>query len=346
MSDQIHLFQNDRNWKQIGDEVLELASQSYLRGQAQNGDITLLLEHTLATKFNRLYCITTGSGTDALHLALLALNLEPNSSVAVSNYTFTASAHAIARAGHRVVPVDVLDNYCIDPTQIQNCKAVVPVDLFGNMSKYAELEALGIPIVVDAAQSLESYNGKWSAEYGIASCVSFSPSKTISSWGSGGAILTDNAELAATCRKLRLHGKRTNDDAAIHPGLNSMMSSLECASVLVGFRYADNWRQRREDIAKYLISESRYPSTMDTLNKHTYSKLVFQTDNKINTIDQFKQQEIDCVTHYRRLINTEPLYHTQGNFNKSRELSNRSFTVPNQHTLTDTEVERIAKALR
>ena len=349
MSNQIKLFQTDRIWKDIGAEIIDLVNSSHARGQAQNGDITLLLEQTLANRFNRRHCITTANCTDALTISLIALDLGPDAGVAVGNYTFTASAHAIARAGYQVVPVDVDHNYCIDPEEVQALDAVVAVDLFGNMSDYQRLQQLGIPIVVDAAQSLESRDAddNWSAEYGIASCISFSPSKTISSWGSGGAILTDDEEFASNCRKLRLHGKTSNDQIAIHPGLNSMMSSMECASVLIGLKYADQWHQRRQQIADYLINFSRHPTALDiSLPQHTYSKLVFQSLQRDLTIEKFKNLKIDCVVHYNTLINNESLYQTLGTYNKSDYLKSTSFTVPNQHTLTDDEVERIAKALQ
>lgn len=349
MNNPIRLFQNARIWEEISAHVLDLVHQSHCKGHAQNGEINDQLEQTLARRFNRKYCVTVASGTDALDLAIQALNLKPRSPIAVSNYTFTASAHAISRAGHGVVPVDTTLNYCIDVDKIDQVAAVVAVDLFGNMTNYAKLENLGLPIVVDAAQSLESqdHTFKYSASYGTVSCISFSPSKTISSWGSGGAILTDSESIAQQCRKLRLHGKSRNDDLAIAPGLNSMMSSMESAAVLVGLEYADRWQQRRQQIAQYLIDNSNYPSAIDiTLPKHCLSKLVFQSERRDQIQKSFQQALIDCVVHYKNLISDEPLYFSPGNFTISKYLRDCSFTVPNQHTLTDLEVERIAKKLQ
>ena len=224
MSDKIALFQNQRIWTQINPAVLDLVAQDHAVGLAQNGSLTHQLEHTLAQRFGRQHCVTTASCSDALTIAVLALNLPPGSRVAVSNYTFTATAHAVARAGHQAVPVDVNANYCINPAQVQDCQAVIAVDIFGNMSDWHQLDQLGIPVICDAAQSFESRTDRWSAQQGIASCVSFSPSKTISSWGSGGALLTDSADIAAQARKLRLHGKTNNNQVSIHAGMNSMLS--------------------------------------------------------------------------------------------------------------------------
>lgn len=343
----IRLFQTERAWHEIGAEVMDLTNSAHLKGQAQNGDLVRQLETELAQRFNRKHCITVACGTDALQIALEALNLPKNAPVAVNNYTFTASAHAINRAGYSVVPVDVDSNYCIDVNQIPECRAVVPVDLFGNMTDYQKLEQLGIPIVVDAAQSMESFDGQWSAGHGVAACISFSPSKPISSWGSGGAILTDDDQIDMLARRLRLHGKQGNDIGAIAPGLNSMMSSMEAASVLVGLKHADAWRRRRQKIALYLISESQYETANDVeLMQHTYSKLVFQSAERGQVQLKFRTAGIDCPIHYNLLVADEWLYPTATSLTLSKYLRDRSFTVPNQHTLTDSEVEQIAKVLR
>jgi len=348
MSDHIGLFQNQRNWSQIRIRVADLVERDHAVGLAQKSSLVSYLEAQLAERFSRRYCVTTATCSDALTIALLALNLPKHSTIAVSNYTFTASAHAAARAGYRVIPVDVGNNYCINADLIKDCEAVMAVDIFGNMSNWRSLNAFNIPVICDAAQSFESHNGdSWSAQNGLISCVSFSPSKTISSWGSGGALLTDDADLAQLARQLRLHGKLNNNDASVHAGMNSMISAFESACVLVGLEHAETWQQRRQHIAQYLTSSSVYPSALDTnLSQHTLHKLVFQSDQRDRIMVNFKKAHIDCAIHYSTLINDEPLYHAETVMLVSDRLKHISFTVPNQHTLTDQEVERIAKVLQ
>lgn len=346
----IALFQNDRNWSTIRDQVLALVDQEHSTGMAQNSQLVKQLEERLAKKYNRKYCVTVASCTDALIIALELLNLPADAVVAVSNYTFTATAHAVARAGYRVLPVDITHRYCIDTDLINTVDAVVNVDLFGNMADWDKLKQLGVPVVNDAAQSLESHNGKyWSAELGDVSCISFSPSKTISSWGSGGALLTDSPVYADLARRLRLHGKLNNDSLAIHPGMNSMLSTFEAACIHIGLNYSDLWQQRRNKIARYLADESQYPCGIDfTLPTHTLHKLVFQADlvDRQELLQRFYDADVGCGIHYNLTINDEQLYKTANNYPVSDRLKTQSFTVPNQHTLTDTEVERIAKVLR
>jgi dTDP-4-amino-4,6-dideoxygalactose transaminase len=282
--------------------------------------------------------------TDALTAGIIALNLPRQSLVGVSDYTFTASAHAIARAGHVAVALDVGDDYCL--ATAKDVTAVLAVDVFGNMT---DIKQFDMPVIMDCAQSLESKNNNvWSAKQGIFSCVSFSPSKTVSSWGSGGALLTDDDAVAATVRKLRLHGKSANADAAIHPCLNSMLSTFEAACIWVGLEHSTKWQLRRQQIATYLCSESRYQSAINwQQDQHTLHKLVFQSTDMNSVKKRLQQHSIEYAQHYQQLIHTEPLYQQLAqNCSNSRRLSQISFTVPNQHTLTDYEVEQIAKALK
>jgi len=350
MSDKINLFQTDRAWAQIRDEVFALTDQYHRQGIAQNGEPTLLLEAELCRQFDRKYCVVTGSCTDALDLALQALKLPRNARVAVSNYTFTATAHAVARAGYQAVPVDVTENYTIDVSKIGRVDAVVPVDLFGNMSDWHSLNRLNVPVVNDSAQSLESHDWvSYSASKGGVSCVSFSPSKTISSWGSGGALLTNDEDIAMLCRRLRIHGKLRNDDVAVGAGLNSIMSTMEVAAVLVGLRHSDEWQVRRTRISEHIRTNCGLQSANDStsvLMKNTYHKLVFQSERRDQLVAELNQQGIGAAVHYRQTINDETLYATKRSFPVSNRLKDISFTVPNQHTLTDAEVERIIKALK
>lgn len=339
--DRINLFQTDRNWLEIKDAVLDIVDRQHLQGVAQGGGFVKQLEDRLALQFKRRYCVSFGNCTDALTAAVISLGLPANSRIGVSDYTFIASAHAIARAGHQVVPLDVNDEYCVK--SCEDVDAVVAVDLFGNMTDISEFD---VPVIMDAAQSLESHNGeRWSAQGGLISCISFSPSKTVSSWGSGGAALTDDHDTYQKLLRLRLHGKSGNE-ISIHPGMNSMLSVFEAACIWAGLDRMPQWHERRSEISQFLIDESKYKSAMDlSLKSNTISKLVFQSNSRDKVRVEFSVREIDTAVHYDRLIHEEKLYSSHICEN-SKRLSSISFTVPNQHTLTDEEVERIAEALR
>lgn len=344
----IELFQNQRNWQQIRSQVIDLVDQDSATGLAQNTKLVVKLEHRLAELYDRRYCVTTASCTDALIIALTCLNLPKNSVVAVSNYTFVATAHAIARAGYKVHPVDVTANYCIDADQIPSqARAVVVADMFGNMSDWSRLQKHNVPIVNDAAQSMESWHGAYSASFGNISCVSFSPTKPISSWGSGGALFTDDPEVALRAKALRLHGRYNKQHTSYHAGMNSMMSGFEAACVWAGLDHSAQWRDRRQQIADHLISSCALPTATDsTVIKHAHQKLVFQSHDRDGYLQHLANHGVATAIHYNYLINDEPLYQTDQELSQSSRLKETSFTVPNQHTLTDQEVEQIARALK
>jgi dTDP-4-amino-4,6-dideoxygalactose transaminase len=344
----ITLFQNQRNWQQIRNQVFDLVDQDSATGQAQNTKLVIKLEQRLAEQYDRRYCVTTASCTDALIIALTCLNLPPRSVVAVSNYTFVATAHAISRAGYTVKPVDVMSNYCIDADQIpQEAKAVVVADMFGNMSDWSRLQKLNIPIINDAAQSMESWHGAYSASFGDISCVSFSPSKPISSWGSGGALFTDDIDVAIKAKSLRLHGRYNKQHTSHHAGMNSMLSGFEAACIWAALDRSEQWRDRRQQIAEQLISSAKLPTATDpAIMKHGYQKLVFQSFDRDGYLQHLSDHGIATAIHYNNLVNDEPLYHSSMMLPQSSQLKEISFTVPNQHSLTDEEVEQIAKALK
>jgi dTDP-4-amino-4,6-dideoxygalactose transaminase len=344
----IALFQNERNWQQIRNQVFDLVDQDSTNGQAQNTRLVGKLEQRLAELYNRRYCITTASCTDALIIALTCLNLPLGSVVAVSNYTFVATAHAVARAGYCVHPVDVNSNYCIDASQIPTtARAVVVADMFGNMSDWSALQKLNIPVINDAAQSMESWHGAYSASFGDISCVSFSPSKPISSWGSGGALFTDDIEVALKAKALRLHGRYNKQHTSYHAGMNSMISGFEAACIWAALDRSEQWRDRRQYIVNHLISACKLPAATDqTIIKHGHQKLVFQSFDRDGYLQHLLDHNVSTAVHYNNLINDEPLYKSFNELHTSSQLKEVSFTVPNQHSLTDEEVEHIAKALK
>lgn len=345
----IELFQTDKVWDQIRDRVWEMTNEAHQEGRAQNSRIVKSLESRLATQYGRQYCVTTASGTDALILAIKCLQLPPQSRIAVGTYTFIATAHAIARAGHIPMPVDINHNYCIDWHKIPPCDAVVGIDIFGNSCDWNAIRYLGVPVICDAAQSLESVDreGFSSLQHGFIACTSFAPSKPISSFGSGGALLTNDPTVDEFAREYRLHGKTHSEQACRDPGLNSMISSFEAACVHAGIEHSQAWQDRRIKITEYLLDRSHYMSPLDrNLKRHSYSKLVFRSTERDRTIEKLHMAGIATAIHYPRLIHQEPLYQQLDQCPVADAASQMTFTVPNQHTLTDSEVERIAEALQ
>src|SRR5687767_11334097 len=189
-------------------------------------------EREFAAYCGASHAIGVANGTDALTIALRAMGVGPGDEVVVPSFTFYASAEAIPPTGARPVFCDVdPDTFCVTADTVHaaltpHTKAVIAVDLFGNVAPVGEIEALGVPVLEDAAQAAGStLHGRRAASLGTAATLSFFPSKNLGAFGDGGAIATADAALAEAARMLRFHGSR---DKATYElvGYNSRLDEL------------------------------------------------------------------------------------------------------------------------
>ena len=201
------------------------------------------LEYSLKEFTRAKYCITVSSGTEALTISLMALGIGPGDEVITTPFTFIATAEAIVNVGAKPVFVDIELSTCnIDALKIEekitkNTKAILPVSLYGQPSDMDEINRIAekydnIFVIEDAAQSFGSeYKGKKSGNLSNIGCTSFFPSKPLGCYGDGGAIFTNNEEIAKSCREIRVHGQSKR---YVHNriGLCGRMDTIQCAIVL------------------------------------------------------------------------------------------------------------------
>jgi dTDP-4-amino-4,6-dideoxygalactose transaminase len=212
-------------------------------------------ERELAGYIGAGHAVGVANGTDAITLALRALGVGPGDDVVVPSFTFYASAEAIPHTGARPVFCDVdPETFCVTADTVRaaltpRTKAVIAVHLFGNVAPIAEIEALGVPVLEDAAQAAGSTSaaGRPGA-LGTIATFSFFPSKNLGCFGDGGAVTTNDAELAERVRVLRFHGsrdKRTFDEV----GYNSRLDSLQAGILRVLLPQLDAWSDGRRAAA-------------------------------------------------------------------------------------------------
>jgi dTDP-3-amino-3,4,6-trideoxy-alpha-D-glucose transaminase len=197
------------------------------------------------------HAVGVANGTDAITIALRAMGVGPGDEVIVPSFTFYASAEAIPPTGATPVFCDIdLDTFCVTADTVREAltprtKAVIAVHLFGNVAPIAEIEALGVPVLEDAAQAAGSLSeaGRPGA-LGTAATFSFFPSKNLGAFGDGGAITTSDAELADRVRMLRFHGSR--DKVTYEQiGYNSRLDELQAAILRVELRHLEDWARVR-----------------------------------------------------------------------------------------------------
>ena len=215
-------------------------------------------ERDLASYVGTDHAIGVGNGTDAITIALRAMGVGPGDDVIVPSFTFYASAEAIPATGARPVFCDVdPESFCVTAETVRaaltpSTKAVLAVHLFGNVAPVAEIEALGVPVLEDAAQALGSRTDRGRpGALGSAATFSFFPSKNLGAFGDGGAITTSDAELADRVRSLRFHGSRdkvTFDQV----GYNSRLDAIQAAILRVQLPHLDGWSDgRRAGVRHY-----------------------------------------------------------------------------------------------
>jgi dTDP-4-amino-4,6-dideoxygalactose transaminase len=212
-------------------------------------------ELELALYLGVRHCVGVGNGTDALTIALRATGVEPGDEVVVPSFTFYATAESVVNAGATPVFCDVdPETYCVTAETVERAvtertRAIVPVHLFGNVAPVEELHRFGLPVVEDSAQAAGArLDGARAGSLGTAATFSFFPSKNLPCLGDGGAIATNDDEIADRARRLRFHGSRDKETFA-EVGYNSRLDELQAGVLRLFLPELDGWNHTRRAVA-------------------------------------------------------------------------------------------------
>lgn len=245
------LFDPGSALEPLRDELRDAVERVLDSGVFVLGPELRAFEQEFAAYLGVRHLIGVGNGTDALTLSLRALGVGPGDEVVVPSFTFYASAESIPPTGARPVFCDVdPSTYCITPESVRAAltpatKAIVAVDLFGNPAPIDELAEFGLPVVEDAAQAAGSVlRGRAAGSLGTVATFSFYPSKNLAAFGDGGAIATDDDELADKIRLLRSHGSR-DKSTFVALGFNSRLDEIQAAVLRVCLRQLGAWADGR-----------------------------------------------------------------------------------------------------
>ncbi len=316
----IKMVDLDRQYQKIKPQI-ETAFREILDTTAFiNGPQVHAFSDKLKNYLGAKHVIPCGNGTDALQIALMSLNLQPGDEVITPSFTFIATAEVIALLGLKPVFVDVdSSTFCMDEKSVkaaitEKTKAIVPVHLFGqsvDMEPLLKLaEEKNIPVIEDNAQAIgsdytfSSGKSQKTGTLGKIGCTSFFPSKTLGCYGDGGAISTNDDELAAEIRKIVNHGqsKRYYHDRV---GVNSRLDSLQAAVLNIKLDYLDEYIVARRNAAKFYdnafgkIQELGVPAQSD-YSKHTYHQYTLRVKNgKRDALHQYLgEKDIPAMIYY------------------------------------------------
>lgn len=353
--------------RQIRDEVLAeitrlIDSQKFILGEEVQK-----FEAEIAAYCTTKHAIGCASGSDALFLALMALDIRPGDEVLTTPYTFFATAGAISRIGAIPVFADVEeDTFNLDVEQVAEVlanhpriRAMIPVHLFGGCADMDPLCALaaerGIAVIEDAAQSIGSeYKGRRAGSMGHMGAFSFFPSKNLGGYGDGGMISTDDPALAERLTALRVHG-RTGKYFHQWIGVNSRLDALQAAALRVKFRYLDSWTEGRQKNAdRYRIGLAGVPvipaDPADYQTRHVYNQFVIRGPQRDALQAHLKAMGIGSEVYYPLPLHLQPCYadlgYKKGDFPISEKLAAESLALPVHAELNAGDLEYVCDAIR
>jgi dTDP-4-amino-4,6-dideoxygalactose transaminase len=335
-------------FKPMEDAVFRvLGSGQYIGGPEVAG-----LEREVAAYCGAAAAVGCSSGTDALYLALAALDIGPDDEVIVPAFTFFASASSVLRVGARPVFVDVEpDTFNIDPIQVESkitarTRAIMPVHLFGQCADMTPLwqlsERHGVPIVEDAAQAIGSeYQGKRTGTLGLMACYSCYPTKSLGAYGDAGIVVTNDADLAQKVTCLRSHGMAPRYYHK-YIGWNCRLDALQAAILRVKLAWLPRFLDARQAIAKrydYLIDEYQLghllakPVVRPHL-RHTFNQYVVRVgDGRRDALTQhFKSEDIGYEIYYPVPLHLQEAFaflgHREGDFPVSEQACREVLALP------------------
>jgi len=319
-----------------------------------NGPAVKEFEKQFATYCESESCVAVSSCTSALHLSLLALGVGPGDEVITVPYTWVSTVEVVKQVGATPVFVDItLNDMCIDPKEVakkisKKTKAIIGVDLYGNVCNIDELKKFNVPIIQDSAQSTGAfYKGKRVGSLADLTCFSFYPTKNLSCWGDAGAV-TGSKKYLKIIKQLRNHGQI--DRFKINMvGWNARMDSIQAEVLLNKLPELDKHNARRRAIATQynnkLHGVVEIP-VQNINNTHVYHQYVIKHE-KINSIEEFLLSKgIQSRRYYPTPLHKTETYKDKNSYPNAEYCSSSALAIPVHQYLTDGEVSSIIKAIK
>ncbi|HZG40062.1 MAG TPA: DegT/DnrJ/EryC1/StrS family aminotransferase [Nodosilinea sp.] len=356
----------------IQSDVNAAVAEVLASGQYINGPIVETFAQAFGAYVGTEHCIACNSGTDALYLALRALNIGPGDEVITSPFTFIATAEAISAVGATPVFVDIAaDTFNLDVAKIEaaigdRTRAIMPVHLFGrpvDMGPVMDLATrYDLTVIEDCAQATGAeWMGQQVGRIGHVGCFSFFPTKNLGGCGDGGALTTNDESLAATVRMLSEHGSRVKyHHEAI--GVNSRLDSVQAAILAIKLRHLDAWNQQRGQVA------DRYHSRLEAVSEVvrplpvTFGRSVWNQytlrlsqataeGQERNQVQQLMREAgVICMVYYPLPLHLQPVYrflgYQPGDLPEAEAAAHQVLSLPMFPELSETAQEQVVETLK
>ncbi len=373
-----------RQYQQIGNDINQVVLDVLASGRYINGPIVEEFENQFANYIGTTNSIVCNSGTDALYLALRAFNIGQGDEVITTPFTFIATAEVISLVGAKPVFVDIDPHtFNIDPQKIaavitDKTKAIIPVHLFGLPANMTEIMAIAnahnLIVIEDCAQATGAmWQDQKVGNIGHIGCFSFFPTKNLGACGDGGAITTNNPEIAAKIRIIREHGSPVRYYHEV-VGVNSRLDAIQAAILQVKLRYLDVWNAQREKVAKYyqdllspLEGKIKLPQIISqgvsVWNQYTI-RVIDDGNSPVKTLqsnglpytyrdivrEKLQQMGISSMVYYPLALHLQPVYkflgYKLGDLPITEQISDEVLSLPMFPELLPEEQERIVYSLK
>ena len=322
------------------------------------------LEERLADYVGVKHCIGASSGTDTLLIAMMALGIGPGDEVITVPYTWISTAEMIALLGATPVFVDIDDKtWNLDATQLEaaiteKTKAIMPVGIYGQTADMTSINEIAtrhgnLPVIEDAAQSFgATHHGEKSCALSSIGSTSFFPSKPLGCYGDGGALFTDDDDLAASMRQIRVHGQAKKHH---HPilGINGRLDSIQAAILLEKIEIFDDEIQKRQQVAAAYAAGFTNPSVtppqVGVGNTSVYAQYTILSEDRDELAIALKEAGVPSVSYYAVPLHLQPIFenlgYVRGDFPVTERVSRCGLSLPMNPYLSSEDLTQVCLAI-
>jgi dTDP-4-amino-4,6-dideoxygalactose transaminase len=350
-------------YRGLREQMLRAVDEVMAGGRYINGPNVGSLEEEIAAYTGAAYGVGLNSGTDALHLALRALDIGPGDEVITTPFTFVATTEAIGIVGATPVFVDIDPRtYNIDPAQVEaaitpRTRAVMPVHLYGCPAPIEEIAAIAerhkLAVVEDCAQAIGAKVGdRFVGTFGTFGAFSFFPSKNLGAYGDAGMLVTNDRALAERARSLRAHGGRVKYHHE-ELGVNSRLDEIQAAIVRVKLPFLETWIERRRSAAgRYtaaFASTLRVPVELDGA-RHVYHQYTLRIPDRDRVQSDLREAGVETMVYYPVPLHLQKVHAfmglREGAFPESERAAREVLSIPMYPELTPEIQQRVIDAVR
>ncbi len=352
------------HYRRLWDEVMQAITEVLTRGDLILRDQLRQFEENTASFVGTKHAVGVNSGTDALHLSLLAAGVGPGDEVITVAHTFVASAAVIVHCGATPVLVDVAEDFNMDVEQLEQAitprtKAIMPVHLNGRLCDMGKLMDIAskhnLIVIEDAAQALgATFDGQKAGSFGLTGCFSFYPSKILGGAGDGGMVTTDDEGVAEKIRLYRNHGQQTKNEIVLF-GFNSRLDNLQAAILNVKFKYLSGWIERRREVANMYhcglsdLPYLRLPPPPESSGRYfdTYQNYVIRAQDRDKLVTYLSESSVETLISWPKpMQHQKALNLSHFHLPVTEQLSREVLSLPMNTELSNEQVEFVMDSVR